>query len=163
MVGNRTIIPTNFNPWQFIKLSYPVNSYFLSKGHEFVTLSYPANSIFLGRGHEFIITVVHPDGNETNIIAGYNLKNNRRWHKKNNGPRMYGIDHKSEVYKNDTLFFSLVYSRLKPGTYTVSLQVKDFLPPCRNISITIKGLFIISIFKFQTISVLTFFYVKLLK
>ena len=123
MISNRTVIPTNSNDWHFVKLSYHVNSYFISKGHE------------------FFISIVHPDGNKTIILAGYNLKKNRVLYKVKTGPQIFGIDEKN-MYKNDTLFFPVIYSRYhtKPGTYTVSLKVKDFLPPCEDIYITIKGL-----------------------
>ena len=125
MISNRNVIPTNLNDWRFVKFSYPVNS------------------IFMSIGHEFIINVVHPDGNKTSILAGYNLKNNRGWYKVETGPQIFGIDDNKNMYKKDKLFFSIIYSRYhaKPGTYTVSLKVKDYLPPCKSTNITIKGLF----------------------
>ena len=137
MVGNRTIIPTG--------------------SRHFVKLSYPANLVFINKEHKFAITIAHPDGKITNFIAGYNLKNNRGWYKRDNGPRISAFDHKAKIYKNDTLFFSLNLSpyHAKPGTYTVSLKVKDYLPSCKKINITVKGLFIFSICKFQNIYVLT--------
>ena len=130
MVGNRTIIPTG--------------------SRHFVKLSYPANLVFINKEHKFAITIAHPDGKITNFIAGYNLKNNRGWYKRDNGPRISAFDHKAEMYKNDTLFFPIIFPRNngKTGTYTVSLKVKDYLPSCKIIKITIKGLFIFSIFKF---------------
>ena len=125
MISNRTVISTNSNDWHFVKLSYPVSSIFLSKGHKFV------------------ISIVHPDGNKTNMIAGYNLKNNRGWYKIETGPRIFAIEDQTKIYKNETLFFSIIYSHFhaKPGTYTVSLKVKDYLPSCKNINITIQSLF----------------------
>ena len=98
-------------------------------------------------GHEFINDVVHPDGNKTSILAGYNLKNNRGWYKVETGPQIFGIEDEKNMYKNDSLLFSIIYSRYhtKPGTYTVSLKIKDYLPSCEVVNITIKGSFNISI------------------
>ena len=140
-MSNRTVIPTNSNDWHFVKLSYHVNSYFISKGHE------------------FFISIVHPDGNKTIILAGYNLKNNRGWYKVETGRRIFAIEDQTKIYKNETLFFSIIYSpyHAKPGTYTVSLKVKDYLPPCENMNITIKGLFCASVKKFKIIKIFKFF------
>ena len=81
------------------------------------------------------------------MIAGYNLKKNRVWYKVDTVPRIFAIEDEKEMYKNETLFFSIIYSRrhAKPGTYIISLKVKDYLPPCESINITIKGLFLASI------------------
>ena len=101
----------------------------------------------MSKGHEFVISILHPDGNKTNMVAGYNLKKKRGWYKVNTVPRIFGIEDEKQMYKNEKLFFSIIYSRrhAKLGTYTVSLKVKDYLPPCESINITIKGLFNISI------------------
>ena len=125
MISSRTVIPTNSNDWRFVKLSYPVSSKFMSKGHE------------------FIISIMHPDGNITNMIVGFNLKDRRGWYRVDIGPRIFAIEDEKNMYKNEKLFFSIIYSRYhaKPGTYTVSLRVKDYLPPCEYINIKIKGLF----------------------
>ena len=90
---------------------------------------------------------MHPDGNKTSILAGYDLKNNRGWYKIESKQQIFAIEDEKNMYKNETLFFSIIYSRYhaKPGTYTVSLKVKDYLSPCEDINITIKGLFDISI------------------
>ena len=125
MISSRTVIPTNSNDWHFVKLAYPVSS------------------IFMRKGHEFIISIMHPDGNITNMIAGFNLKDRRGWYRVDTGPRIFAIEDEKNMYKNEKLFFSIIYSRYhaKPGTYTVSLRVKDYLPPCEYINIKIKGLF----------------------
>ena len=101
----------------------------------------------MSEGHKFFISIAHPDGNKTIILAGYNLKNNQGWYKVKTGPQIFGIEDDKNMYKNDTLFFSLIYppNNVKPGIYTVSLKVKDYLSPCEDINITIKGSFKFSI------------------
>ena len=98
----------------------------------------------MSKGHEFVISILHPDGNKTNMVAGFNLKNSRGWYEVETVPRIFAID---SEYKDETLFFSIIYDyhQTKPGTYTISLKVKDYLPPCESINITIKGLFLASI------------------
>ena len=129
MISNRTVIPTNSDDWNFIKLTYPVSSLFMSKGHK------------------FLISIVHPDGNKTIILADFNLKKNRVLYKVKTGPRIFAIEDEKNMYKNEKLFFSIIYSRYhaKPGTYTVSLKIKDYLPSCEVVNITIKGSFNVSI------------------
>ena len=124
MISKRTVIPSNSDNVQFVEMSYPVNLIFISKGHK------------------FSISIVHPNGDKTSMTLGFNLKNKQGWYRIDAGPRIFAIDYKANN-KNKTLFFSIIYSHFhaKPGTYTVSLKVKDYLPSCKNINITIQGLF----------------------
>ena len=131
MISKRTVIPSNSDNVQFVEMSYPVNLIFISKGHK------------------FSISIVHPNGDKTSMTLGFNLKNKQGWYRIDAGPRIFAIDYKANN-KNKTLFFSITYFRYQawPGTYTVSLKVKDYLPPCESINITIKGLFFTGICKF---------------
>ena len=49
-------------------------------------------------------------------------------------------------YINKTLLFSIHYNvhKIKLGTYTISMQMKNYLLPCEYHNITIQSLFLIS-------------------
>ena len=121
MISNRTVIPTNQTmDWQFVKLSYPVSSKLVRNGSKFV------------------ISILRPDGDKTSTVAGYFYENN--WYEVDEDLEKFAI---ASLYEKKTLFFFIFYDRhsVKPGTYTVSLKVKDYFPPCEIINITIKGSF----------------------
>ena len=122
MVSKKTVVPTNSNNWLLANLSYPASYYFMTKTHE------------------FLMSIVHPNSDKTNIKAEYNFKNYQGWYEVKNKGKIFKIDIE---YKAEKLFFSITFSRyhVNFGTYSVSLKVKDYLPPCQNINITIKSLF----------------------
>ena len=123
IVSNRTVIPTNSDNWLFAKLSYPCDA-----------------SRKYGAEQNYLISIVKQDGEKLNITINCDTDCTCQQTTRKNEQDLFSV---KPVHENETLFFSVRYNahKAKPGNYTVSLKLKNYILPCEFRNITIKSLF----------------------
>ena len=126
MISNRTVIPSNSDDWLFAKLSYPCDA-----------------SRKFGAEQNYLISIVKQDGEKFNITVNCDADCSCQHTTKNNEQNLFYV---KPEYINKTLFFLVRYNahKAKPGNYTVSLKLKNYIFPCEHRNITIKNLIFIS-------------------
>ena len=123
MVSNRTTITTNSDNWLFAKLSYPCDA-----------------SRKFGAEQDYLISIVKQDGKIVNITINCDTDCTCHQNTKKNEQNLFSV---KPVHENETLFFLVRYNahKAKPGNYTISLKLKNYISPCEHRNITIKSLF----------------------
>ena len=123
MVSNRTVITTNSDNWLFAKLSYPCNAFRK-----------------VGAEQDYLISIVKQDGKMVNITFNCDTDCTCQHNTKKIEQNLFSV---KPVHENETLFFSVRYNahKAKPGNYTVSLKLKNYILPCEFRNITVKSLF----------------------
>ena len=125
--------------WLFAKLSYPCDA-----------------SRKFGAEQDYLISIVKQDGIIFNITMKCDTDCTCQHNTKNNEQNLFFV---KPEYINETLFFSVRYNahKAKPGNYTISLKLKDYLSPCEFRKITIKSLFF---YVFNSLKILNFFSIR---
>ena len=121
MVSNRKIITTNSHNWLFAKLSYPCDS-----------------SRNFGTGQDYLISIIKQDGQQVNITTNCDRDCTCQQYTKITNRNLFVL---KTDYINKTLLFTINHNahKVKPGNYSVSLKIKDYLSPCEYANITIKS------------------------
>ena len=80
------------------------------------------------------------DGEKLNITVNCDTDCTCQHNTKKNVQNLFSV---KPEYINKTLFFLVRYNahKAKPGNYTVSLKLKNYISPCEHRNITIKGVF----------------------
>ena len=113
--------------WLFAKLSYPCNA-----------------SRKFGAEQDYLISIVKQDGKTFNITMKCDTDCTCQHNTKKIEQNLFSV---KPVHENETLFFLVRYNahKAKPGNYTVSLKLKNYILPCEFRNITIKSLFCVVI------------------